>query len=365
MIDFIKSMNIKTDIDILLNNKDLNFESKFNIKTGETFENRKIAEYKNMKFEIVNNRYVNLNGSLHKYKNNGKYNYEDFTFNNLINVIIDLCNKFDLNPYNLPVNNLEFAVNVMAQEQAKTIIKDNIISYAGQQASISTFKGKGYLKEFEKRQYYVKIYDKSLQYNRTDNIFRFEIKVIKMEYLKKIGIKCLADLLNIDKIKQLGNLLVKTFNELLIYDNSIDLNTLNEKQKDVLLMGVNPINWEKLKPNSNDYELKNQNPEYKKDRKKYYRELAKFKNLIKLNNANSLQVEISKKIKDKWNELLFIDDKIRDKLTAFLLIYSIQKNVFEIETEKTKKGQIDTSNIQSFCPLSKLSSYPILSEHYF
>jgi len=338
MIDFIKSLDVKIDIQELLNNPLLEFESKFNVNTGETNETRKTAKYQDITFEIANNKYVNIKGSLHKYSNKGKHNYNDFTFSSLIDVIIDLYQKFNINPHFVPINNIEFAVNVNTSFNPKTFIKKNIISHKGTPASIDTFKGNGYLKEFEHSQYYIKIYDKGLQFSQPDNIFRFEVKVVKMEYLQNIGIKTLADLLNIEKLQSLGKKLISVFNELLIIDK-IDTAIFTAKEKEIYQNGINPMFWERLKPNSKDLD-------YIKLRSKYNRERDKFNSLIKKYNLNKSQKEVSELIKNKWNDLLIFDAKKRYKLTTFLNEYSNQRS-------EHKTVQNDTSNIVLNCTVVK------------
>ncbi|MCF6366400.1 MAG: hypothetical protein L3J35_09385 [Bacteroidales bacterium] len=360
MIDFIKSLNIPLNISELLNNTYLEFNALVSEKTGEINENRYIAEHKNLKFEIITNKYVNISGSIHKYHNSGKHNYNDFNLYDLFLTIRELNERFKINPFLTPLNNVEFAVNIKTPFNPKTYIRQNIISHKGTPASVKTFKGNGYLKEFEHSQYYIKIYDKGLQFNRPDNIFRFEIKVMKMEYLQTIGINTLADLLNIEKLQNLGKNLDKVFSELLIIDK-IDTKILTAKEKEIYQNGTNPMFWERLKPNSKDYENGNETPRYKKDRKKYYYELNRFKSLIKKYNLNQSQKEISKLIVNKWNNLLKIGTKKRYKLTAFLNEISNQKTEHKTvqndhdfnSLENAKTVQNDTSNIVLICTNNK------------
>jgi len=349
MIDFIKSLNIGIRIDELQNSNLLDFKTYVSTKTGEIYENRYIAEYKDLTFQIVNNQYVNLYGSIHKYNNNGIHNYNDFNIYDLFRTVKDLNQKFNINPFLLPLNNIEFAVNINTSFNPKSFIKKNIISHKGTPASVDTFKGKGYLKQFEHSQYIIKIYDKGLHYKQTDNIFRFEVKVIKMEYLDSIGINTLADLLNIEKLQSLGIKLISVFNELLIIDK-IDTKIFTAKEKGIYQNGINPMFWERLKPCSTDID-------YHKLRSKYNRERTKFKNLITKHNLNSSQKEVSKLIEKKWNELIQIDTKKRYKLTDFLNGFSNKKSKHKIvksnqdflAIKKTKTVQNDTSNIVLDC----------------
>ncbi len=355
MIDFIKSIGCLVGIDKILKNEYLEFESFVKNKTGEI--HKQVAKYQDIKFEIIDNKYFNLKGSLHKYSNNGLHNHNDFLFKDLLNVIIDLYKKFDLNPYHVPINNIEFGVNITTSKPPKDIIKKNIINYKSKEASIKTYNGKGYFKEFEKSRYYVKIYDKGLQFKKNSNIFRFEIKVIKMEHLKNIGIKNLTDLLNIDKLKSLGTLLIKTFNELLMYDNSIKHDNLNTKEKEILLNGTNQAYWSNLKPNSKDYDNGNKNKQYKKDRKKFYFKLNEFKKIINDYNAEKIKKEISNKIEKKLSKILSVDEKTKDKLTNFINLFNRQ-NYKLIDNSKQSnndiKEQINISNIKTICTNKEL-----------
>lgn len=345
MIDFIKSLNIDIKIDELLDNKNLEFKTYVSERTGEINKNRFIAEYKNLTFQIVNNQYVSLSGSIHKFNNKGVHNYNDFNLYDLFRAIKELYVKFKINPFLTPLNNIEFAVNIIVPFKPKTFIKTNVISHKGTPASIKTFKGNGYLKEFEHSQYYIKVYDKGMPFNRPDNIFRFEIKVIKMEYLQKIGIKTLADLLNTEKLQNLGNKLNSVFNELLIIDKA---NTKNFtlKEKEIYQNGINPMFWERLKPHSKEND-------YIRLRSKYNRENEKFKNLINKYNLNKTQRELSKLITTKWNDLLKIDMEKRYKLTTFLnecfQRKTVQIDQYFTNEKKTETVQIDTSNIASNC----------------
>ena len=355
MIDFIKILDVPIDVNEIYNNKFLNLQFQGDKETGEILKQK--AVYKGLTFEIFKDRYVNISGSLHKYHNNGEHNYNDFTLVNLLDVLIDIYNKFKINPLDALLSNIEFGVNVNTPFVPKNAIKHNIIIHQGQPASIKTFRQKGYLKEFEHSQFYIKIYDKGLHYNQNENIFRFELKVVKMEYLKKIGIKTLADLLNLNKLQLLGQKLNEIFNEILIIDE-VDTKEFTQKEKLLYLTGTNPKFWETLKPNSKNYTDKKK---YNADRQKYYYEFKVFNKLVLKYNLAQTKNVLSNLISEKWNELKTLETKKSYKLTAFLNYISEQK-VLQIDRlfnyqnsdkkeniEKLKVLQNDTSNIELIC----------------
>ncbi|MCX6232280.1 MAG: hypothetical protein NTZ33_12135 [Bacteroidetes bacterium] len=256
------------------------------------------------------------------------------------NVISELCNKFNINPGITKLNNLEFGVNIQIPINPEKFF-NYVINYKGtpfHKFNIKNAKGI----ECEKGHYYIKIYDKGYQYNQNGNLLRFEIKVVKMQYFEKKGIKIktISDLLNINELYHLKDVLTATFNDILIYDYSINAKELNEKQKLILSNGNNPKYWEKRLPDSKDFDGGNINKEYKKLRKKYYLELENFKKLLNKYSTSTLKNDMSILIEEKCKKLLRIEIKKEDKFTDIL---NIPKSI--------EKGQIYISNIVSSCPM--------------
>lgn len=340
MIDGYKILNLSVNINELLTNDLLTFPLKFNESDGEILENQiRISEYKGQKFIFKNNNFK-LYGSFHKYHNNGVHNYNDFYFSDLENAIIDLCNKFKINPDLTKLNNLEFGVNIQIPVKPEEFFK-YVINYRGkpfQPFNIKNAKGIECIKE----NFIIKMYDKGYQYNQSDNLLRFEIKVIRMQYFEKkgINIKTLTDLLNIEELTHLKGILRAVFNEILIYDYSIKSRDLNVKERQILSDGNNPKYWEKLLPNSINFENRSTNKSYRQQRKKYYRELDNFKKLIDKHSTSNLKNDISNLIEKQCIKLLMLDNDKRDKYTDISIL-----------NKKHEKGQIYISNIEAFCPL--------------
>jgi small multidrug resistance pump len=92
--------NLKnTNLPKLESNYLLEFSNKVNVKTGElgVYLN---AFYRGLEFKIYEstethpNRRATIEGSLHKYWNNGAHNFNDFGINEIQEVIADIENKF-------------------------------------------------------------------------------------------------------------------------------------------------------------------------------------------------------------------------------------------------------------------------------
>lgn len=309
MFDFNKSSLTGIGISELLKNDLLNFSLKVNDRTGEIIENRKEASFNSWEIEIVNDHYINLQGSFHYYLNSGKHNYNDFTTKDLLTVLTDLSTKVKINPFLATLHSLEFGVNVELPFTTKELL-NAIISFKGKEYTKKAFHGKGHYLCFEfKKWYELKIYDKGLQYEQGNNLFRFEIKSKRIEYLnaKGVNINSFADLLNTTETKKLIDLLLKAFNELLIYDNTIDLKQLNQRDKESLLNGRNPKYWS---------ELNQQNTNTFKNRRKRFRELVKKHG--KMNYQNT----VYELLKNKLLQLTETDRDTEQKISQYLNSFS-------------------------------------------
>lgn len=330
MFDFIKT-NIKyLNPNTLEKNTLLSFQT--TVDSEGVIKNR-IAEYNNLKFKIIDEKYININGSVHKYFNSGLHNYNDFTIPNLFEVFADLSNKFDLNPFLTSLHNLEFGVNVIVPFATNKLL-NSIISYKGKEYEVERYNGKGYLLRFSFDHYDLKIYNKGLQYQQPENILRFEIKVKRMEYFRTrdINIKCLSDLLNTDNYRKLKTCLLKAFSEILIYDNSIKLKGLPKRESVVLINGKNPKYWSELVEKGRDIK-------YKRNR---------FNFLVAKYGKQNIKETILKLIENKFVELSVINTstqiKIKEYLNQFQDITYPELTTFKSATIKTNLTENNYSN---------------------
>ena len=85
MVDFVKVKIPKEYIVIMERNPLLDFVLNVSEKTGE-IQNKKTAFYKGLKFIIYDSGYAELQGSLHKFSNNNRHNYNDFTMSCFIRI---------------------------------------------------------------------------------------------------------------------------------------------------------------------------------------------------------------------------------------------------------------------------------------
>jgi len=338
MIDGIKILHLFVNIKELLNNNLLLFPLPFNEPTGEILNRARTSINRGLIFTIKNNN-VKLNGSLHKYWNNGMHNYNDFYFIDLQKTVNEITIKFNIDAVNSILNNLEFGVNIHIKQEPEEVFK-NIINYRGEPFHPFTIEGaKGI--ECITDNFYIKIYNKSYQYKQPGYILRYEIKVKKMNFFNnnKININSLSDLTAHSKISKLKRVLISVFNEILFTDYSINPDKLTPSNRLILSYGNNRQYWVNLKPKSKDFINGNKNKDYISNRKKYYRVLDKFKTLIKEHSTGTLQKDISFLIEKKCNDLLNENYKIVDKFPDCL---TTAKN--------NESGQIPISYIVGNCP---------------
>ena len=234
--------------------------------------------------------YLILDGSLHKNQFAGS-NYISFTWSQLQKQITHLESSLSLTSEMVKLLNLEIGVNITLPFPVFTFLQKNLISFKGNTFNRYNPDKNGVCLGFVcmLSQYSVKIYDKSKQFNLTENVLRFELRFVKMQKLNLQGIKTLSDLKDIEKVKPLLNLLLGACENVLMFDSSINLNDpgLKHREKEILKTGCNPKYWEQLK------ERRIRSFNYERDR---------FKKLVASHGKN-VQETIKEHIRAAWENL--------------------------------------------------------------
>lgn len=344
MIDFIKVRPHGISQEDLLNNPSLDFSTDVYINTGEIKRDRLFAEFEGLKITIKKGTYLELSGSLHRYWNRStiaeSVNYNDFKIPDIKGTVDLLCRKLRINPNDAPLHNIEFGVNLEVPFNSSHFIKKCIIDYKGDPGSIGKFNGTGYLRRFEMSNYYIKIYDKGLHQNQSNNILRLEIGTKKMEHIRDSGIKTLIDICDATKLKILGMKLQNAFGKLLMCDHINAPATLNKEERRIFSSGINPKYWENTLPDPKSYKYGSKDKGYKSDRKRYDKERSRFRLLIAKYNLNESQLLVTDLISKKCEELLKEEKQPGGKLTNF---------TYE------RREEINHLNILSVSPLKETS----------
>ncbi|TVZ26796.1 hypothetical protein JM83_1786 [Gillisia sp. Hel_I_86] len=238
--------------------------SKIDRETGEYLEFPKIGIFQNMELRIAK-KSTYIKGSLHKMQNmnNGleKQNYDILNLCGNYRALDTLVDKFSIRPGETTITNLEFGLNIPLEYDPSLFIENSIMWDFKAPSKISFFGGAGYLKEFEKNDYSLKIYNKSKQYKLSENILRIEVKIIKKRKLHDLGIFSLEDLYESESYRRLFKFLIEQFDKLLMIDFLILRKALREDEIHILKQYTNPHYWLNLQKDLS------QNGYYKRKRK--------------------------------------------------------------------------------------------------
>ena len=230
MVDFVKITIPPEYIEGIWYNQILEFISEHSESTGEETSNKSIAEHQGLKFIIYkNSKYAEIQGSLHKYFNKGKHNANDFSLANLLEVLEDINTKFQIPIETFKLSNIEFGVNI--EPPIKTnLILNNLLYHHGNKFKDIYIKGGNY-KQVEHTRYYLKMYNKYVQYKDKyvlpdiENM-RIEMKYVRMKDLNKDGLYCLQDLCKPTVLGAIYDLLIKSWANTLLFDKTINRKAL-------------------------------------------------------------------------------------------------------------------------------------------
>lgn len=258
MIDFVKYDLLGVDPDWLLHNSYLQFDTKVNMNTG-VLGNYSHAYYRGLEFKVYNptennpNGRITVEGSLHKYWNNGGHNYNDFNFTAINEVIADLNKKFRIAPERCDIKQLEIGVNLNPPVKTKKVL-DCCLFHARTKFKWVFTNDEGNYIQVRHGNYYIKIYDKRKHYvNKGFEIpqetLRFEIKYRKEKLKKTLKLKgtvLFSDVFEFG-LSNFKDLLLQEWHKILFYDfTTLDTNSVKDKYS-------NAIFWEELKHENYKY----------------------------------------------------------------------------------------------------------------
>jgi hypothetical protein len=278
MVDFVKFY--LRNASAIKNCDFLDFREKFNRKTGEV-ETYEIAKYKGMKFKIWDNVFLQVSGSLHKFKNDGLHNYNDFTHSMLCEVLHEFETSFGFDLKKCELHNIEFGVNILPPCNTMDVL-ENLINHKN--IKFDSIK-KGHYRQAEHSHFICKLYDKAFQYKLRGQNMRWELKFRKMQIVNLWGIYTLHDLLSPNWFLPVGKRLLEEWNQVLFFDKTILPTHLEPEIRDKkLLEWNNPNYWSGL------------------ERTKKCRELKKYKACV-LNHSQRLHYQIENRIQKMWWQL--------------------------------------------------------------
>lgn len=283
MIDYCKIHSLAIDVENLLNNERLMFPLSNVATTGEMLNRWQVSQYKGLTFKVKSS-IVRLEFSPHKYYEGGKTNFCDFHLNNIQDVISEISATFDFEPEKSVLNFIEIGVNIRTDVDPNKLI-DCFVCYLNKPFEQLKTKGKGYGRICSKQQFDIKVYNKSLQNDLDYHLLRFEVKVKKMEFLKRYGIKSLtlADLTTQEFYADFKKMLLDVFKGILMFNPEITPDDfINQKDRELFIEGRYAKFWQDL------------------ERTKRHRQIKRFAELA---GCNKIKNELQNLILEKCNEL--------------------------------------------------------------
>lgn len=214
-LDYIKCWVSEEVQDVVLNR--LDFQSPFNHKTSEISQHLE-AEVKGIKFKKFPSGLMTMGGSLHKFKNNGLHNHDSFTLAGFKEVIRELYQEIGIPPHYLQIIRMEIGFNLSLNTPIDNIL-NGCIEHKGQRFSSSHSNKMHYLR-CAHDSYFLKVYNKGLQYGLDSSILRVEVHYKNWQKHKKNGEVTLWDFINSDKTPYMEDLLTK-WNEIILCEKEI------------------------------------------------------------------------------------------------------------------------------------------------
>lgn len=243
----------------------------------------------------INEKSAYLKGSIHKTYNElnekGEHNHDDFSYDCAKETIMHLMNELNLKKDDTSLTNLELGFNIHLSKDPQHFLDYNLLMYDFKDHNKDLrFSGRGDYKEFQKTDYYIKIYNKSKQYNiKGQSILRVELKILSKRLLQKLGVYSLNDLLNPDVINNIYSMLVGELKKLNIIDD-YSSRDIEPEDKMILEIYKSPNFWKRI---SKDKSYK----ERDKIREDFQRLMDKY-------NLNNLKKEVLNKVEIKFMELI-------------------------------------------------------------
>ena len=332
MIDGLKAKVLHQKGDVWRGCDVLDFAVSVSARTGEVFTNRpQLAEYNGLTFKIVppvnaetHKETCYLVGSLHKFKNKGLHNADDFTLTDIKNAVEDL-QRLHIGPENTLLENLEFGVNILLPYDCRTVL-NSVVSMSSRQFVELKFQGVPNGKRLTRSRYELKIYDKGkTETGKESHLLRVELRVKEMSILNKT-IVTLGDLTDKKRISSLGRNLVGYLKKVVMYDYSpvyVEKYPLDIQLK--ISNWSNPNYWPRLTPMQR------------------MREQKAFGDFKQSTGANKMQADLIKAVADKWDELL----NVTPSVSAATETVSCA-NVATLQTETASKVGTNVTKTVSF-----------------
>ena len=216
--------------------------------TGNILEYPKNGRLNSLDYKITLKE-ATLCGSLHKFYNNvinGRDgNYDDFPLSSVKRGIALVKHILDVD-FDTPLTNIEFGFNLPINYDPNDFVKYRLLLYDFQDHDErSNFDTGEFYKEYSRTDYKWKIYKKRNKEKPSENILRFEMKILRSRQLNKLGIHTIGDLIKIQNLHNLFKFILEKYDKLMIVDNINNANITSQEYIQIMKM-TNITYWNGL-----------------------------------------------------------------------------------------------------------------------
>ena len=271
-------------------------------QTGEIL-NIKEATYNGLRFRVIERGGIKTNiclGSIHKYNNGGGLNDNDFNYNDVVRVLLELQTVYGVNLNKSTLLHLEYGVNIKIDFEPMRIINAAICHRGTPFISLSR-KSADYGAICVHDDYELKIYDKTYKVKTKDRILRVELRTRRARILSAYGIRCLSDLLCLDSWKALSTYFATKIKEIVFADYKA-IKGVKMSDKDYLLFTkvANRTFWQNI------------------DKKTAYRTRGRYFIFLKKYGLPNLAELLAADVTENITKLMFNKTKCPSLLNSFL-----------------------------------------------
>ena len=206
--------------------------------------NKEASKYQGLTIELYENDCY-IRGSIHKYRNNGEHNADDFTLSSFIDTLADLCKTLNIDPETALLQRVEIGVNLDLDIDINTFLS-YVLFY--KRKTFVPLDNIGLICKNE--QFDIKLYNKK-QKGQKDKL-RVEVVIKHKGKRNKIiegyapYCNTLADLANSNVWRAFGNELIEVFNEILVINKgSLKTHNLKPKEINIYIKGISSFHWSK------------------------------------------------------------------------------------------------------------------------
>lgn len=241
-------------IDQLLKNQNLEFKSLVNLETSEVDRTRVWTD-RGMTIMIKSPGYGIIKGSLHKFKNGGIHNHDDFNWNEAFQTIDDLSDTLGLQVKDLNLVNLEWGLNIETDIPPKEIINGLVMHHGVDFKKM--YVSPGTCSICQHAQFAIKVYDKGKQSHLSKNLMRIEVSANKSIYYNSLGVNSLHDLVKEEVRANLQNSLIYVWMDSILIDlEMMQIHPSNKNDFERIAKWSNPNFWTRSTKQTREYNKK-------------------------------------------------------------------------------------------------------------